>query len=121
MASRIPSNDELKDLTKPQLVAFLKSRGVPHTGNKVHLVSLAKLYANRPEVISDPEVTFKPDNSLPNDSVAVWKNVITEKPVIPAGFTLETISSYLSVVSTYLSIHNEEDLAANVESRKSLT
>ena len=106
---RIPSNNELGDFTKPQLVAFLKSRGVPHTGNKVHLVSLAKLYANRPEVISDPEVTFKPDNSLPNDSVAVWKNVITEKPVIPAGFTLETISSYLSVVSTYLSIHNEEE------------
>ena len=68
---RMPSNNELGDFTKPQLVAFLKSRGVPHTGNKAHLVSLAKLYANRPEVISDPEVTFKPEQSLRGKSVSV--------------------------------------------------
>ena len=72
-------------------------------------MSLAKLYVNRPEIISDPEITFKPDNSLPNDSVIKWENAVMITPAVPPGFTLETISSYLSVVSTYLSVHNDSD------------
>ena len=107
--SRVPSNDELQKYTRHELISFLKSRGVGHTGgNRQQLVSLAKLYASRPEVISDPEVTFKSDNSLPNDSVTKWQNAATEQPAIPSGLTLETITSYLREVPT-LFVHNEEE------------
>ena len=108
-SSKMPSNEELEKFTKIELIAFLKNRGVGDTGNRKQLVSLAKLYVNRPEIISDPEITFKPDSSLPNDSVIKWENAVMNKPAIPPGFTLETISSYLSVVSTYLSVHNDND------------
>ena len=99
---KIPSNEELQKYKKQALVAFLKSRGLPSTGNRDKLLNLAKLYASRPEIISDPEITFKPDNSLPHDSVTTWKNVLVEHPAIPSGFTFEVICSYLSVVTTYL-------------------
>ena len=59
--SKIPSNDELEGFKKHELQAFLKERGVGQTGNKDKgvLLSLAKLYANIPVVISDPEVSLK--------------------------------------------------------------
>ena len=106
---KIPSKEELGKFKKPELVAFLKARGVPSTGNKEALLKLAVLYADRPEVISDPEVTFKESSSLPSDSVNQWKNVLTEKAAIPSGFTLETITLYLSVLSTSLALPNEEE------------
>ena len=106
---KIPSNEELQKYKKQALVAFLKSRGLPSTGNRDKLLNLAKLYASRPEIISDPEITFKPDNSLPHDSVTTWKNVLVEHPAIPSGFTFEVICSYLSVVTTYLLVNNGEE------------
>ena len=61
--SGVPVTKPVTDinLQRHELAAFLKARGVPTTGLKGSLLSLAKLYANRPEVISDPEVTFKSD------------------------------------------------------------
>ena len=67
---KIPSKEELGKFKKPELVAFLKARGVPSTGNKEALLKLAVLYADRPEVIGDREVTFKESSSFPSDSLA---------------------------------------------------
>ena len=44
---KIPSKEELGKFKKPELVAFLKARGVPSTGNKEALLKLAVLYADR--------------------------------------------------------------------------
>ena len=48
--SSIPSNDELEQFNKSELLAFLKSRGVKQTGNKDILLSVAKLVAKRPVI-----------------------------------------------------------------------
>ena len=109
--SKVPSSQELGKYKKQELVAFLKARCLPSTGNKEHLLKLARLYANRPEVISDPEVTFKDSNLLPSDTVKEWYGVISggKKAPIPSGFTLETITTYLSVQSSVLSFNNEDE------------
>ena len=98
--SKIPSSDELEHFKKPELQAFLKARGVGSTGNKDVLLKMAKLYANR------PVVTVPSDNtsSQPDDSVIVWQNAATGTAPIPSGFTLETITNYLSEVSSNLSL-----------------
>ena len=104
--SKIYSGKDLGQFKKRELVAFLKARGVPTTGNLKQLLSLAKVYADRPEVISDPEISFKSDTTLPKDSVAVWHDTATEKPKIPSGFTLLTITSYLSL--EMVSFHEDD-------------
>ena len=38
-SSKMPSNEDLEKFTKIELIAFLKSRGVDHTGNRKQLVS----------------------------------------------------------------------------------
>ena len=67
---------------------------------------MAKLYANR------PVVTVPSDNtsSQPDDSVIVWQNAATGTAPIPSGFTLETITNYLSEVSSNLSVQDEDEL-----------
>ena len=119
-SSKILSNDELEGFKKHELQAFLKERGVGQTGNKDKgvLLSLAKLYANIPVVISDPEVSFKDSSSLPFDSVIVWQDAATEKAPIPFGFNMETITSYLSVLSTTLAGHDEDDEEVDVGTHK---
>ena len=93
--SKIPPIDELEHFKKPELQAFLKARGVGSTGNKDVLLKMAKLYANC------LVVTVPSDNtsSQPDDSVIVWQNAATGTAPIPSGFTLETITNYLSEVS----------------------
>ena len=89
--SKVPSSQELGKYKKQELVAFLKARCLPSTGNKEHLLKLARLYANRPEVISDPEVTFKDSNLLPSDTVNEWYGVISggKKTYVPTCPTLK--------------------------------
>ena len=40
-SSKMPSNEELEKFTKIELIAFLKSLGVGHTGNRKQLVTMA--------------------------------------------------------------------------------
>ena len=74
-------------------------------------MKLARLYANRPKVINDPEVTFKDSNILPSDAVKEWYGVITggKKAPIPSGLILDTITTYLSVQSSVLSFNNQDE------------
>ena len=68
---------------KANLKAFLKARarGVWQTGDGKTLLNLARLYVNRPVVISGTDLAIAPEQtSLPNDSVTVWQNAATEKP-----------------------------------------
>lgn len=94
---------------KADLKAFLKARGVGQTGDRKTLQNLARLYVNRPVVISGTDLAIAPEQtSLPNDSVMVWQNAATEKPQIPSGFNLEIITNYLKDFSSTLSFEDED-------------
>ena len=58
MAEGSHPSEPIEKYKRQELVVFLKARGVPSSRNKELLLKLARLYANRAEVISDPEVTF---------------------------------------------------------------
>jgi hypothetical protein len=81
-----------------QLKQFLKARNVRSSGKKIELVKLAKLYYNSP-VLRVSQGDSRETDTLGDASLA-WKEVTSHADVsIPAAFSIEVVTKYLSTVS----------------------
>jgi hypothetical protein len=103
MPNTTPRTSDTKGIdsyTIQQLKTFLKARRVRSSGNKAELLQLAKLYRDRPIISTSTERDACDLFSRPS---LQWEQVSDSAKVSIPGFSIVTISTYLTTHSVTLS------------------
>jgi hypothetical protein len=105
-----------------QLKTFLRSKNQPVSGNKPHLLGLAKLYAQdfddqfnpNPEALSKCEATYITKRKIFDDpQILSWINIETQKAPVPKDFNIDFINEFLTSTTFRFGEFDDEEVISS--------